>query len=640
MKGLRFTIRRKIIIGFSSLIIIFTAFGGYTIFTNFQIINLINRSLEVVDPSIQTANEFILLVNRSKMLITNWVYLQTNSDDKEALEDLHETEYPKLRNDINELFQRVDDSTQVHNMDTIFAQFEELLVIEKNIMNELISFEDYEDPIKKFMAEETISEEVLPRSAELITRLEAYRDKIVEQKVEADLETQTNLKQLSYTAIALVSIIVIIGLVIAILIARALTKPLNQLRAVVDRIGEGELVTLENTKLTNDEIGDMAKSVSNMAKGYGEIATFAENIGDGKYDSPFKPLSEKDVLGNSLIEMRNNLKKVADEDKKRNWATSGMAKFGDILRNFSNDYEKLADEIISNLVKYVEANQGALFIVDRDESENSNKESQMELAACYAWNKKKFINKKIHKGEGLAGQAWLEGDTIYITDVPEDYINITSGLGSANPKSILIVPLKVNDEIYGVIEIASFNEFEDYKIDFIEKISESIASTISNVKINEKTQKLLKESTMMTEQMRAQEEEMRQNMEELQATQEKIERDQSDREARERIIMESSMVFELTPNFNVIKVSKGIKGILGYTSESLEGRAFKELLVTPSILNDISQKATQDTIWSGLIDLKDKNGNVIKAWGSGGQIPDSIHDGIVYVLYVANISEN
>src|SRR5690606_3730041 len=251
-----------------------------------------------------------------------------------------------------------------------------------------------------------------------------------------------------------------------------------------------------------------------------------ENIGNGKYDSEFKPLSQKDVLGNALIEMRNNLKKVADEDKKRNWATSGMAKFGDILRNFSNDYEKLSDEIISNLVKYVEANQGALFIIDRDDQVES-KDPEMELAACYAWNKKKFMHKKIHKGEGLAGQAWLEGDTIYITDVPDDYINITSGLGSANPKSILIVPLKVNDEIFGVMEIASFSEFEEYKIEFIEKISESIASTISTVKINEKTQKLLKESTMMTEQMRAQEEEMRQNMEELQATQEKIQRDQN-----------------------------------------------------------------------------------------------------------------
>ncbi len=639
MKGFRFTIKRKIILGFLSLILIFIAFSVYIIFTNSQNEKLITKSLNEVNPSGERVDEFILMVNRSKMLITNWVYLQTNDDDKKALEQLHNVEYPDLKNDIRELLQVVQDTAVVLELDSIMLDFEALLTIEKSIMNDLISFEDYEDPIKKFMAEETISEEVLPRSASLISRLETYKDRITSQKTAADVDLLKKSNQLTYTTVILVIIIISIGLLIAFLISRAITKPVSTLKSIVDKMGQGELISYdEDTEFTNDEIGDMARSVDKMTHGYGNIATFAENIGNGIYESDFKPLSNEDVLGNALIDMRDNLKKVSEEDKIRNWATSGMAKFGDILRAYSNDYEKLSDEIITNLVKYVDANQGALFIVD-DNNEGEEEEPTMQLSACYAWNKKKFVDKKIHKGEGLAGQAWLESDTIYMTDIPENYVRITSGLGSANPRSVLIVPLKVNEEIYGVIEIASFNQIEKHKIEFIEQLSESIASTISTVKINERTQQLLKESTMMTEQMRAQEEEMRQNMEELQATQEKIQRDQNDREARERIIMDTSMLFELTPNFNVIKTSKAIENILGYKPENLEGRAFKDLLVSPTILNEISNQTTETTTWSGIIEMKDKNGSNVKTWGSAGQIRDSIHDSLIFVMYIANINQ-
>ena len=113
------------------------------------------------------------------------------------------------------------------------------------------------------------------------------------------------------------------------------------------------------------------------------------------------------------------------------------------------------------------------------------------MKACYAWDKKKFLNHKIYHGEGLAGQAWQEGDIVYLTEVPQSYIKITSGLGDANPTSVLIVPLKVNDQIFGVVEIASFSVFQDFEIEFVQKIAETIASTISTVKINARTQRLV-----------------------------------------------------------------------------------------------------------------------------------------------------
>jgi hypothetical protein len=107
--------------------------------------------------------------------------------------------------------------------------------------------------------------------------------------------------------------------------------------------------------------------------------------------------------------MRANLSRVAEEDKKRNWTTEGIAKFGEILRSNNSDVRKLCDEIIGNMVKYLRANQGALYIIDES---GSDEDLTMSMVSCYAWNKKKFVEQKIHRGEGLAGQAWQEMDTI------------------------------------------------------------------------------------------------------------------------------------------------------------------------------------------------------------------------------------
>ncbi len=272
--------------------------------------------------------------------------------------------------------------------------------------------------------------------------------------------------------------------------------------------------------------------------------------------------------------MRNNLARVAEEDKKRNWSTEGLALFGEILRKNNNNLNKLSDEIIANLVKYLSANQGGLFIIDEGEHD----EPFMTLLSCYAWDKKKFVDEKILKGEGLAGQVWQEMDTVYLTDVPDNYVKITSGLGDANPRSILIVPLKVNDQIFGVVEIASFNEFSENEIEFVEKIAESIASTISSVKVNARTQKLLEESQEMTEQMRSQEEEMRQNMEELQATQEEMQRSQAEAESTMEALNASIAYMEFDLDGKILNVNERCLDILHYKKDDLLGEYHRILV--------------------------------------------------------------
>jgi PAS domain S-box-containing protein len=300
-----------------------------------------------------------------------------------------------------------------------------------------------------------------------------------------------------------------------------LLRPLKNIATDAKNVASGDIETQISYKNRKDEIGEVADSLNLIVESFQQYTTFANNIGQSNFDTGFEVKSEKDTLGYTLLSMRNSLKSVADDDKKRNWSNEGFALFGNILRSSEKEVEEFSYQIISNLVKYLEANQGGLFILEEDA-----KEPYLEMKAAFAYDKRKYDEKKIFVGQGLLGQVVLEKDIIYLDNAPNQYIQITSGLGHANPKHLLLSPLKVNNEVLGAIEIASFKPFEAHEIDFVEKISENIASTLAAVKVSKNTERLLEETRQYAEQMQAQEEEMRQNMEMLAITQDEMERNQ------------------------------------------------------------------------------------------------------------------
>ena len=294
-------------------------------------------------------------------------------------------------------------------------------------------------------------------------------------------------------------------------------SPLLDILGIANKAAIGDLSTKSKVK-AEGEISELSTAINNVIENQLNAAEFAYQIGDGDLEIDFGERSENDRLGHALIRMQNKLRTVASEDKKRTWANEGYAKFSELLRNNSDNIQTLTQELLHNLIKYLGVNQGAIFLIEELETGDS----VLKLKSSYAWGRKKYLDKEIKAGEGLLGQSFQEKDTIYITDIPDDFVRIGSGLGDAKPTSILIVPLKYSEEIHGVIEFASFHEIESYQIEFVEKLAESIASSISSVQVNERTKILLRESQLLTEQMRTQEEELRQNTEELQATQESI----------------------------------------------------------------------------------------------------------------------
>lgn len=292
-----------------------------------------------------------------------------------------------------------------------------------------------------------------------------------------------------------------------------------------------------------------------------EIASataFIKEIEQGNLDSFDVENADANSLTGSLVTMRNKMKAIAQEEKDRNWVAEGLAKFSEILRSNNDDLHKLSDRIISGLVKYMEANQGGLYLINRTNKSDIN----IEMVACYAYDRKKHVSKKVGLGEGLLGQAALEKQTIYMTDIPADYVKITSGLGEATPRNIIIVPLKLEEEVYGLVELASFHVIKKHQLQFLEKLSETLASTIAAVKTQEQTQNLLMESQTQAEQLRSQEEEVRQNMEELAATQEEMQRILNEVQRKEKEV--SDLINASTDA--IVSISRSYKIILFNTA--------------------------------------------------------------------------
>lgn len=248
-----------------------------------------------------------------------------------------------------------------------------------------------------------------------------------------------------------------------------------------------------------------------------EIIDFVNELVKGNYLVSLSESINNQTIRESLQYLQCTLNEQRLESEKRNWINEGLAKFSGILRSHDN-IEELSSKIIKNLVNYLKCNQGGLFLVVNDDS------PVLELKGCYAFERKKYLQKKIEPGQGLVGQCYLEGERILLYEIPPDYIHITSGLGDASPNCIVIHPLKTENSIEGIIELASFKKFKDFELDFLDKVCTNIAMVIKSVKDADKTKKLLEATQQQTEMLRAQEEEMRQNMEELAATQEELQR--------------------------------------------------------------------------------------------------------------------
>lgn len=379
-----------------------------------------------------------------------------------------------------------------------------------------------------------------------------------------------------------------------------LVKKLEDLVHYSKEISSGNLQ--ENIDFDrNDELGQIAKSLENLKQHLRNAIVFINKIGNGELKAEFTIQGDEDELGKSLNLMKETMLSASEDEQQRkrddeirNWATQGIAKFGELLRLNTNDLNELSYNILSNLIEYVNADLGGVYIITETDGKKF-----IDLVAAYAYDRRKYLSKRLDWGESLVGRSVQEQKTIFLTEIPEDYINVSSGLGYAHPSCLVLTPLINNDTIFGVIELAALNELETHHIEFIEKISESIASTIATVKINMTTSRLLSESSEQAERLAQQEEEMRQNMEEMQATQEEAAIRTKEMEGILIALNNSIGSYELNLNGNIIEVNDVFRTTLGFNRDEIIGLSHKEL-----VLNSFESEKQYNELWQQIIEGK------------------------------------
>jgi len=234
-----------------------------------------------------------------------------------------------------------------------------------------------------------------------------------------------------------------------------------------------------------------------------------------KNEDLIKQQHEIEEKGKQIVEL-------LEKERENQWLNQGILMINEVIKQNSNNLKKLSSTILEKLIDYLQISAGGILLYRKDERGNREND-YLELITAFGYNKQQLDNKKMHMDEGLTGACFREKKTMIVHNVPDNYF-IASGLGQSKLAELVLVPVKMLDEIVGIIEISSLHTIDQKKISLLELVAENIASNILNLESRAKIEKMYEVSKQQTEQLHEQEEELRQQMEELQATQEESRR--------------------------------------------------------------------------------------------------------------------
>ena len=274
-----------------------------------------------------------------------------------------------------------------------------------------------------------------------------------------------------------------------------------------------------------DNVNFMANSLTTQVRSIQDVAT-AVAQGDLSRTVLVDAQGEVQQLKDNINQMIANLRATTDQNREQDWLKTNLANSSRMMQG-QKTLESVAQMIMSELTPLVGAHHGVFFIAD-----GTGPETSLRLLRTYGYRERKNLGNRFMLGEGLVGQSALEKKGIMLTNVPDDYIQINSGLGDAPPRNIIVLPVLFEGEVLAVIELASFNPFSMIHQTYLDQLTESIGVVINMIQANMRTEELLKQSQSLTQELQSQSQELKGQQEQLKQTNVELESQASELEAK------------------------------------------------------------------------------------------------------------
>jgi HAMP domain-containing protein/CheY-like chemotaxis protein/signal transduction histidine kinase len=296
--------------------------------------------------------------------------------------------------------------------------------------------------------------------------------------------------------------------------------------------GQAEVPGVAGTwKGLTDSVNAMANSLTMQVRNIADVATSVTK-GDLTRQITVEAQGELDELKTNINQMIANLRETTERNQEQDWLKTNLAKFSRMMQG-QKDLESVSRLIMSELTPLVSAHHGAFFISDAETTAPT-----LRLIASYAYRSRKHVANRFSLGEGLVGQAALEKQPILLQNVPDDYIQITSGLGEAAPRNIIVLPILFEGDVKAVIELASFLPFSNIHQTFLDQLAESIGVVLNMIQANMRTEELLEQSQNLTQELQSQSEELRRQQDELKKSNSELEQQAKSLRQSEELLKE------------------------------------------------------------------------------------------------------
>lgn len=328
---------------------------------------------------------------------------------------------------------------------------------------------------------------------------------------------------------------ILLVLLLVYLVIKNIANHLYELQEAATKIAMG-YTDIILPAFAKDDLGVVARSIRRIDQSNQEIARVANEIGRENYEVQINPKGTHDVLGTALLNMKNALERHSQKDKQQIWIQTGENIINNLLIG-RRELQAFSLEILKTLVDYLDAAIGTYYLNGRDKS--------LELLSSTGVTSISKLPKRINFGETMLGKAAVEGEVIVLTNLSDDYLKIGSSLGNTKPSWILIIPLVHENEIEGVIEIASINDLPDATLTFAKSISKNIAAAVHAVKSRIRLKELLEETQAQTEELQVQQSELENLNVELEAQANKLQASEEELRVQQEELLEANQELEI-----------------------------------------------------------------------------------------------